>query len=62
MVKHHYDASRFIYDCTPRFVHPSVLSLSRFTGKERDTESGLDYFGGRHYASALIRWETALLM
>ena len=27
----------------------------RFTSKERDTESGLDYFGARHLASALGR-------
>ena len=29
---------------------------SRCTGKERDTESGLDYFGARHYASSMARW------
>ena len=28
----------------------------RFTGKERDSESGLDYFGARYYGSALGRW------
>jgi len=27
-----------------------------FTGKERDTESGLDYFGARHYASTMGRF------
>jgi len=27
-----------------------------FTGKERDTESGNDYFGARYYASAMGRW------
>jgi RHS repeat-associated protein len=27
-----------------------------FTGKERDTESGLDYFGARYYASSMGRW------
>jgi RHS repeat-associated protein len=27
-----------------------------FTGKERDAESGLDYFGARHYMPALARW------
>jgi RHS repeat-associated protein len=26
-----------------------------FTGKERDSESGLDYFGARHYMAALGR-------
>ena len=29
---------------------------SRYTGKERDTESGLDYFGARYYASSAGRW------
>jgi len=28
----------------------------QFTGKERDSGSGLDYFGARHYASALGRF------
>jgi RHS repeat-associated protein len=28
----------------------------RFTGKERDEESGLDYFGARYYAAWLGRW------
>jgi RHS repeat-associated protein len=28
----------------------------KFTGKERDGESGLDYFGARYYGSALGRW------
>jgi len=27
-----------------------------FTGKERDTESGNDYFGARYYASTMGRW------
>jgi RHS repeat-associated protein len=29
---------------------------SRYTGKERDTESGNDYFGARYYSSAMGRW------
>src|ERR1039457_3406779 len=29
---------------------------SRSTGKERDTESGNDYFGARYYASIMGRW------
>lgn len=29
---------------------------SRFTGKERDQESGNDYFGARYYASTMGRW------
>jgi RHS repeat-associated protein len=27
-----------------------------FTGKERDAESGLDYFGARYYSSSIGRW------
>src|ERR1700726_1320401 len=27
-----------------------------FTGKERDAESGNDYFGARYYSSAMGRW------
>ena len=29
---------------------------SGFTGKERDAESGLDYFGARYYGSNMGRW------
>ena len=29
---------------------------SRYTGKERDSESGNDYFGARYYASSTGRW------
>ena len=32
------------------------FSPSRFTGKERDTESGNDYFGARYYSSAMGRF------
>jgi len=28
----------------------------KFTGKERDAESGLDFFGARFYSSAMGRW------
>jgi RHS repeat-associated protein len=31
---------------------------TRFTGKERDAESGLDYFGARYYASRAGRFTT----
>jgi RHS repeat-associated protein len=46
----------FIYDCTPSFVHSYVLTASRYTGKERDTESGNDYFGARFYSSNMGRF------
>ena len=31
----------------------------RFTGKERDSETGLDYFGARYYSNGLGRWVSA---
>jgi RHS repeat-associated protein len=31
----------------------------KFTGKERDSETGLDYFGARYYSNALGRWVNA---
>ena len=34
----------------------STLMRYKFTGKERDTESGLDYFGARYYASNMGRF------
>ena len=40
-------------------VSPSTApddTEQHFTGKERDTESGNDYFGARYYASAMGRW------
>jgi RHS repeat-associated protein len=40
------------YDCNPRFA----CLAYRYTGKERDTESGNDYFGARYYASSMGRW------
>lgn len=40
------------YDCTP----PPLLFAYKFTGKERDAESGLDYFGARYYGSSMGRF------
>jgi RHS repeat-associated protein len=31
-------------------------SYKGFTGKERDAETGNDYFGARYYASSMGRW------
>ena len=42
----------FTYDCAPSFVHLAY----EFTGKERDTESGLDYFGVRYFGSGMGRF------
>jgi RHS repeat-associated protein len=44
--------TEFIYDCASRFV----LLAYKFTGKERDAESGLDFFGARYYASSMGRF------
>ena len=41
----------FVYDCISSFVHSCALGASRSTGEERDTESGLDYFGARYFGS-----------
>jgi RHS repeat-associated protein len=35
---------------------PADATEQHFTGKERDAESGLDYFGARYYASSMGRW------
>ncbi len=35
---------------------PVIEDHYRFTGRERDTELGLDYFGARYYASSMGRW------
>jgi RHS repeat-associated protein len=34
----------------------SLFSRSHYTGKERDTESGNDYFGARYYSSSVGRF------
>ena len=31
----------------------------KFTGKKRDIETGLDYFGARYYSNGLGRWVSA---
>ena len=37
---------------------PTVVQHYKFTGKERDSESGLDMFGARYYGSSLGRFMT----
>ena len=37
-------------------ITPTSGNTYKFTGKERDTESGLDDFGARYYSSTLGRW------
>src|SRR5580698_11303674 len=47
-----------VYDYSERFVHLYACGQSLFTGKERDTESGNDYFGARYYASSMGRFSS----
>jgi len=42
----------------PAPVPPTVSAPLHFTGKPRDTETGLDDFGARSYSSTLGRWLT----
>src|SRR5271170_406064 len=51
-----YDASLHLYDATRNLCTQPAFSQSHYTGKERDNESGLDYFGARYYASSMGRW------
>jgi len=39
-----------------RELHDLHRMRSHFTGKERDAESGNDYFGKRYYSSSMGRW------
>ena len=45
-----------VYDYSERFVHLYACGQSLFTGKQRDAESGNDYFGARYYASTMGRF------
>jgi RHS repeat-associated protein len=43
-------------DCTPVVGNVPDATEHEFTGKERDTESGLDYFGARYNSSSMGRF------
>jgi RHS repeat-associated protein len=45
-------------ECTaaPCSTTPAGTNTKKFTGKERDLESGLDYFGARYYGSRIGRF------
>lgn len=47
-------------DCTTSPCNTALpgTNTKRFTGKERDSESGLDYFGARYYGSKIGRFTT----
>ena len=44
------------YDVTNRLCEQTCFGPYLFTGKERDSESGNDYFGARYYASTMGRF------
>jgi RHS repeat-associated protein len=48
----------FISLSIPKWLHFHRMPYSnpKFTGKERDSETGLDYFGARYYGSNMGRW------
>ncbi len=41
------------------FMQRSVEAAYKFTGKERDSESGLDSFGARYMSSSMRRFVSA---
>ncbi|HWR35383.1 MAG TPA: RHS repeat-associated core domain-containing protein [Clostridia bacterium] len=48
-----------MYDLPILHVSENCVSkVRKFTGKERDTETGLDYFGARYYASNMGRFSS----
>lgn len=47
-----YDADRFYV----RLQFTLARYANKYTGKERDTESGLDYFGARYMSSSMGRF------
>ena len=51
---HAYDTLSHMYDGTAQYA----LLAYKFTGKERDSESGLDNFGKRYHASTMGRFMT----
>ncbi|MCI0626259.1 MAG: hypothetical protein L0387_32215, partial [Acidobacteria bacterium] len=44
------------YPYGEEYTNPTDPETRKFTGQERDGESGLDYFGARHYSSGLGRF------
>lgn len=45
-----------VYDAGSSFVYRCCFQGSRYTGKERDPNTNLDYFGARYYASTMGRF------
>jgi RHS repeat-associated protein len=53
-----YDADFYPYGGEVPYTN-SCSPVFKFEGKERDTESGNDYFGGRYYSNRYARWLSA---
>jgi RHS repeat-associated protein len=51
-----YDGRLLIYDSIRLLYKKHAQAPSIYTGKERDTESGNDYFGARYYSSSMGRF------
>jgi RHS repeat-associated protein len=51
-----YDGTTYAYDGPIPHVSLDILFECKFTGKERDAESGLDEFSARYYASSMGRF------
>jgi RHS repeat-associated protein len=43
----------------PQYPAPPDVASVKFTGKERDAETGLDFFGARYFSGAQGRWTSA---
>ncbi|HET6207769.1 MAG TPA: RHS repeat-associated core domain-containing protein, partial [Terracidiphilus sp.] len=52
----HYDERPTSMTASLACANEACFSRSRSTGKERDSESGNDYFGARYYASTMGRF------
>ena len=46
----------YAYDVSYCYAEIDILETPHYTGKERDAESGLDYFGARYYGSTMGRF------
>ena len=49
---------KYFYDAACDVCRPARVRNYKFTGKERDAESGLDNFGKRYHASTMGRFMT----
>lgn len=49
------DIDYYPFGMTTNYAVSSSSNIYKFTGKERDSESGLDYFGARYYGSNMGR-------